>query len=337
MKKNNKINIGLFLIAIAITAYVSTRDFGGSTIEERAEDYDFVVEDTAAVTKIIISDKQPSDVELTRTSEGWIVDGDFAARPDAIEVLLETLHRMRLRNFPQKEAIPTILSRMGTYGKEVKVYKGEELIQHFIVGTDNPDQLGTYMMKVDGDQPYAVFIPGFNGYLSSRFFTRKDLWRDRTIFGTDNLDVRKVEMEYGIVPQEGFSILQNDNGELTVQDWNGASIEPFDAQHTRFFLGSLRTLKYEGMIVESDEVWAKQDSIRNSIPVFELSVTDKDGETKTLSAYHVPPEPDTFDDDGNPRRFDPDRFYAFTGDGRFVLVQTYGLENVLKTHEYFRR
>lgn len=337
MKKKSKVNLGLFLIAVAITAYISTRDFGTGSIDNTEESYNFSVEDTAAISRIEISSKEPDEVKLTRDGNRWLVNDKYPARQDAVEVLLETFYGLRLRYIPQDNAVDNILSRMASYGKEVKVYQGDELVQHFIVGTDNLDQLGTYMLKKDGEQPYAMDIPGFNGFLSSRFFTREDLWRDRTIFGTDNLNIRELTMEYGVVPQEGFRITQDENSSLAVFDDSGLPVDPFNAQHTRFYLGSIRTLKFEGAIIPTDEVWPKRDSVLNSLPVFELAVTDHENRTTTLKAFHVPADPDTYEDSGELMRWNPDRFYAFINDERFVLIQAYAFGNILKTKEYFQR
>lgn len=338
--KNKKqlINLTLGTIVLFLGIFLLTRNHSGkSTVDDDRAAYDMAIEDTASVTKIQIISKEPDEVVLTRESNGqWIVNGKFPARHDAVEVLLETFYGVRLRNYPQQSAVENIFRRMASYGKEVKVWSGDELIQDFIVGTDNLDQLGTYMMKKGGDQPFAMHIPGFNGYLSSRFFTREDLWKDRTIFGTDNLDIRTLEMEYGIVPEESFTITQNEESQLNVKDNNGLNIDPFQSQHTRFYLGSIRTLKYEGAILEDEGAYAMRDSIGNSIPVFTLTVTDKNGKTTSLRAHHVFAKPDTYDDKNQPLQWDPDHFYAFINDEQFVLIQTYAFENILKTKEYFR-
>ncbi len=339
MKKRSIINIGLLVILVAGVLYLTLNNrSSSSTLDNNDMDYDFSVQDTAAITRIVIISRNPDTAVLKRGSYGWTVqtdNGDEPARADAVDVLLETFHDIKLRNFPRKSAEQTILRRMAGYGKEVQVFQGDEMVRNFIVGTDNDDMLGTYMIKKNGTQPYSMHIPSFNGYLSSRFFTRVDQWRDRTIFGIADPQIRSVEMNYQVVPQEGYVIEQEADGSLSVYDDGGLAIEPFNSQHTRYLLASLRTLKYEGAIIETDVVWPKKDSIINSIPVFELEVTPFEGEKITLSAFHVPAEPDTYDDFGQLMQWDPDRFYAYISDGRFVLIQAYAFDNVLKTREYF--
>ncbi len=337
MKKKQLINIGLFGILIAGGLFLAFQDFDSkSTLRDDEMAYDMAIEDTASITKIVIATRNTQDTAtLERTDKGWIVNGQYPARKGAVDELLLTFHDMELRNFPQESAKQTIFSRMMGYGKSVRVYSGDEMVRDIIIGTDQNDLLGTYMMKRSSSTPVAMHIPKLNGYLSSRFFVREYLWRDRTIFGWEDEDISEVIMEYGVIPGESYRIEQTEDNKLIVHDASDLVIEEYDAQHTRYLLNSIRTLQYEGSIIEGEKAYAKMDSITSTIPVFELTVKRFDGEEKTISAYHVPAAPDTYDDLGNPMQFDPDRFYAKISDGRFVLIQEYAFSNVLKTREYF--
>ena len=55
-------------------------------------------------------------------------------------------------------------------------------IKTIYIGGETADQLGTYMMISGAKEPYIVHIPGFNGYLSSRFLCKKEAWRSKKIF-----------------------------------------------------------------------------------------------------------------------------------------------------------
>ena len=107
----------------------------------------------------MIRDKKPSQVLLERSSQGWLVNGVFPVRKDAIEVLLETLGNVTLKNFVAKSAVPAVNQRMDVYGKWVEVYSGDKLVKNYIVGTETPDMLGTYYRMVDSQLPFSVYIP----------------------------------------------------------------------------------------------------------------------------------------------------------------------------------
>lgn len=336
MKKKQLINLIIFAILVAGGIFLAFQDFdSSSTLGDDELAYDMAIEDTAAVTKFVIINREPDTAILERTNNGWIVNGKYPARQGSVDEVLRTLHLMELRNFPTEAARETVLRRMAGYGRTLQVYVGDELVRDIIIGTQQNDGLGTWMMKRNARTPVAMHVPSENAFLESRFFAREDLWRNRIIFGWPDTEIAEMTMDYQLVPQEGYRIVQTEDSKLAVYDDANIPIEPFDSQHARYLLGSLRTLRYEGAIIETDEAFAKQDSIINSVPVFEMTLKNFDGETKKLSAFHVPAAPDEYDDMGNPRKYDVDRFYAKISDGRFVLIQTYAFENVLKTREYF--
>jgi len=316
--------IGALLVWLLWSEYQTEQALDDSEL------YNFSIADTSAITKFVIWDKSPDTVVLERQADHWLVNGKHHARPDAIEVLLETMYRIRLRNFPQSTAQETILRAMGAYGKHVDVYQGGTLAKSFTVGTETPDMLGTYMLRDGFDTPVATHLPGFNGYLSSRFFIREDLWRTREIFPSKN-PIASVSLVYPDTAVMEIK-LQEDTYQLVGN--NGESMRADDMASQALFK-AIQQVQYEGMIIPSDLVFPKKDSIASSIPVAFVSVEYQNGQRADMRLYHVPGGPDILDGEGNPQEWDPDRFYALLSDGRFVLTQRYGLQHVLKSFRAF--
>ena len=292
--------------------------------------YDFAVSDTAAVTRIVIWDKSPDTATLERKGVQWMVNGQYIARHDAIEVILETLYRVRLRNFPQAAAQQTILSAMATYGKRVEVYQGDALVKSFIVGTETPDMLGTYMLMDGYDTPVATYLPGFNGYLSSRFFLREDLWRTRELWPNPT-EMSAITLVY---PDSTFLEVQRNGAQFRLVGGSGSGMTA-DPMASQALYKAVQQAQYEGMIIPSDLVLRKKDSIAATQPVAIVTVHYADGENAEMRLFHVPGGPDILDENGQPEQWDPDRFYALMSDGRFVLAQRYGLQHVLKSFRAF--
>ena len=94
---------------------------------------------------------------------------------------------------------------------------------------------------------------------------------------------------------------------------------------------AIQSAKYEGMIIPSDKVWHKLDSIGKTRPAILIEVSYGDGSQASMSCYHVPGGEDIIAADGTILEHDPDRFYALLSDGRSALVQRYGLQHLLKT------
>jgi hypothetical protein len=264
-------------------------------------------------------------------------------RQDAIEVLLETLSKVTLKHFVQQSAVEQVNQRMEVYGRWVEVYAGDQLIKKYTVGTETPDMLGTYYKMAGSDLPFAVYIQGFNGYLTTRFFTEENLWRDRTIFGLAPKDIKAVEMALPAIPGDGWMITRKDLQQGTLvepaneaESWSlvGGEFEPLPVANSLELLtvvGSIETLKYEGAIIPSDNIWEKKDSIFSAIPAFELYVHKADNDILKVRAFWKRPDREQLDAEGVPHQWDPDRFYAELPDGRMVLIQRYGWRNLLKT------
>ena len=326
-----KLKTTYVLIALAVIAILGLilREVASQNSFDK-ELYNFAVSDTAAVTKLVIWDKSPDTVTLERKGQQWLVNGAYIARPDAIEVLLETLYRIRLRNFPQAAAQETILSAMATYGKRVEVYQGSELVKAFTVGTETPDMLGTYMLRDGYETPVATYMPGFNGYLSSRFFLREDLWRTREIWPSPE-EIAAVSLSFSDTVQ--FEV-QRSGSQFKLVNGSGMAMEA-DPMAGQALYKAIQSAQYEGMIIPSDIAFGKLDSIQASTPVAHVVVTYVDGNSADMRLYHVPGGPDILDENGAPQQWDPDRFYAVLSDGRFVLTQRYGLQHVLKSFRAF--
>ena len=113
---------------------------------ELSEETCLGIEDTASVDRIVISNKVPQRVKLYRNKQAF---GNSMEDPFAhmVEVLMETLKRMTMRNFVPENSREEIIRWMATYGKEVEVFQGDECVAHFYVGTDTQDQLAPTCSK----------------------------------------------------------------------------------------------------------------------------------------------------------------------------------------------
>ncbi len=334
MKRTTLLYAALIIVLAAVSVWLMKETDEESTLKDLREEYRFYVEDTAAVDQIILYDKTPSRVELTRTANGWMVDGQYPAREDAVETLLLTLNRMQMRNFIPDRMQETVIKRMSVYGKTVEIYANGKLIRTIIVGTDTPDEMGTYMMIKGANAPYAVHIPGFNGFLSTRFFTEPWLWYKRIITDFNPADIQKVSMVYPDSAINSFTLEaeSGDNFRLTSEAFpNGIRVAPARAKQ---FLVAAASMRYEGAIIPSDAIFARKDSLLASSPVFNLTVETAD-ETVNLKAFRIKGPAESIDPDTEAPEFDPDRLHAIVNDDRMILVQYYGLRRVLVTPEYF--
>lgn len=330
---NKKTRIVLLITVLALAGiYLYTNQSGSE--ERKSYDYSFHIEDTASIHRIYIKDKSPNEVNLVRENGTWMIKGYGEARTVAVNTLLKTFYKMRLKNFVAESMKPTVLNRLAAHGIEVKLFdKSGNVLRHFFVGTPTMDEMGSYMMNKGGDAPYSVFIPGFNGNLTTRFFADPILWRKRIIWGYDNLEIHKVRVRYSSSPENSFEVIRNtDNKYKLTRLIDKQEFTP-DSIQAGLFYAAFSNIQYQGAIIPTDGIWAKQDSLKASSPAIDIYVENYDGDWRMLTAYHVIAADDTEDLDGNPLDYDPDMLHAFIttsdGDEMMVLAQYFGLQLAL--------
>ncbi len=139
---------------------------------------DFALEDTASVTKLFLADKNNRSITLEKQKPGiWRLNNKFFARNDAVNLLLETMKRVEVKSPVGKNAKDVIIKALAAAGVKIEAYNKDKLVKLYYVGSETQDMLGTYMLLADpitlenSSVPYITYIPGFDGYLTPRFFT----------------------------------------------------------------------------------------------------------------------------------------------------------------------
>ena len=332
MKNKNGIYALILLILAALVVWFTYFKNENTT---RPQLYDFSIKDTASIDRIIIQNKRPQKTVLTKNQEGWLVNDSYPVRPDAMRTILETLYRQEMRTFTPEAAKERIVNMMSTQGTEVIVEgDGKEMI-HFFVGGNAPDMLGTYMMIKGSDGPYAVHIPGFNGFLSSRYFSDPVQWRDRTLVSAAASKITEVTLVYTNAPESSFKIQRSDDGKVQVTNPNSNEPIAFNEDAVLGYLEEFKRVYFEGVISPEDRIWPKRDSIILSVPVFTLRVDQKDGKTWKIEAFNKSALAGEVDAQGNTLQYDRDRYYALLNDTDFILIQNYALRKILRSSAYF--
>lgn len=333
--KKNLVYLIVFLVLLALAGWLFTESSGSSTLTG-PENYAFAVKDTADIQKIIISDKSPKKVEISRDGSRWLLNGEYPVRNDAIEILLETLYRMEMRNFLPQRLIPEVEKQLSALGKRVEIYQNGELAKVLYVGLPTSDEVGTYMKVEGGDAPYAVHIPGFNGFLNTRFIVDDHLWRSRELMRINPRNIKELSVLFPDSLDQSFTINVFSPDSLYIQRASDNKVIKDASQiKARLVLSAMKKLSYEGEIVATDPIYSRRDSLLSAVPVFKVSVKDIDGKVQSFSGYKIKAAPETIDFDDPKTFYDPDRLHGFINDERMILLQYYALRNIIKPLAYY--
>jgi len=336
MFRKNKVLIIATLILGVATVWLIMQNGSGTVREELR---DFAVADTASVTKIFLADRAGKTIELEREGNRWRLNKKYYARRDAIKILLETLKNVSVRSMIPKSAYNTIIKQLSTGGIKCEVYmKGKEKPDKVIyVGSETQDSKGTYMMLENSSVPFVTEIPGFDGYLTPRFFLNEAEWRDKTVFDFAYGDIRSIQAVYHPDSIRSFKIDFNSEKDFTVSSpVTGQKLQP-DTATVVNYLSQFSYLNFEffDFMLKQNQ----KDSMLRIPPVCTFSITDRKGKETKAKFYNIQVNPFTIagtDTTGERSKYDVDRLYAFiNNDKELVGVQVFAFGKIFKSLQDF--
>ena len=350
MKKNNKNKTTLIIAAVVLVA-IAGIIFGNWMYHRslRDESDAFRVIDTASITKVFLADKLDRTTLLERKGDYWSLNTDYKAHPKTINQLLYTLNKMRIRMPVSVASHNNIITQMASRSTKVEIYQmvprinlfnkvklfyHEKRTKVFYVGESTMDNNGTFMLSEGDDQAYIVFIPGFRGYISTRFSANPDDWRDHTIFHESLADIQSLTIEFGDDPLRSFRVDNTGKHQYQLTRLGDNQVLPMDTLKVINLLSSFNDVRFEAIINNN---YSQQyiDSVKNSQFLHRITLVNKEGETMSMKTYtkrvqrilEIPEED---------HAFDVDRMYAFVNDDRdFVLVQYYNFDKLLNDVSYY--
>jgi hypothetical protein len=335
MKKQNLIFLAA-LVIILVTVYMLT-NHPFSTIKPELKD--FALKNPEKVTKIFLTRKGSSNILLEKNAQGkWILNGKSEAWEPRIELLLfKTMPRLDVKSPVPDIIYNRVINQMALNAVKAEFYEGNKKVKCIYVGDNTADELGTYMYIEGSDKPFVVHIPGFNGFLSSRFTLDEKDWKTRTIVSVTPPEVLELRMDYISDPVESFAIIreQNDSLHLIGPRLDGKNIPPAVVTS---YVNQFRSLSMEGFPNTYSQRYV--DSLLSTPALCRIFIVKKDRSTKEVLIYPKPTtdENTIYDKNGNVISSDPERYYAFIDRERTpVIIQKGVFEKVIIKASQFEK
>lgn len=280
--KKNTIYILVLLVLLALAYYVYTTKGSKSSISDRLKD--FAVEDTSSIDKIIISNKNGSVLKLVKTDGVWMANDSIKARKDIIRTLLETIKRVSIKSPVNKAMKDNVMKQLATGAVQVEIFVDGDLEKKYYVGGATQDGLGTFFLLDNSDEPMITHIPGFDGYLTVRYNSNAEVWRDREVFRyyPQNIDI--ISIEYPNLNKESFNLrisgkdyisLTNKAGDTATNNING--------EYLRNYLINYTDVQYENIANPKKIKLGELLLPENLICI--ITVFDKSGKSKKVELF----------------------------------------------------
>ena len=342
MSSKNKIAIFLFVLVASLAVWLYLHNSKGTI---RKELYDFAVEDTSSINKIYMVNMAGKEVTLEKTKPGyWEVNKKFKARADAIKNLLVTIKDMRVRQPVAKSALENISKQLAARSLKVEIYQNDKLVKMYYVGDDTQDGLGTFMLLSDPETaenstiPFVMSIPGFNGFLSVRYFADAEEWREKTIFSFYPDQIESVSVKFVRSPDSSFTFSLSEKTQISLADNKGNNIADYDTLKAKRYLMYFSNIQYEHL--SNDMRKSLQDSIFAKAPIHIIELKDREGKVHAMKTFSKPSDnPDQVDAaTGKTYAEDTERMYALiNNDKDIAVIQYFALGKLFHTLSYFKK
>jgi len=329
-----------YLLALAALAAAAIFLQRSSSEGELSSDWwsQFAVEDSSSIDRIRIADVQGRVADLTRQDGHplglWRINGLYYARKDATDLLLKTALRTRVRQPVTAAANAGVLKMIATAGKRVDFFeRGQsEPVKTWFIGTPTQSHSGTHMLLELSDEgrapvPFVTHMEGFTGFLSTRFFTDELDWRYTGIYNQPLSNIASITaIPHNDQGRAARIELPADGGTPNVQSLDGSKLACSQTAIEEV------VLRFEKVHIEtwmSHLTEAGEDSVKQSVPAWDITVAYRDGELRNLQLFWKPKIQEIPDGYGNILRFDNSRMFGGYK-GELALVQTFVFDPILK-------
>jgi hypothetical protein len=330
-------NLRLFYLLLLLTALVAGANWytsrnSGNLAEDEA--VAFAVDDTASISRIFIADRDGGVADLERIpgERYWLLNGEHWARKDAVDLLLKTFLRARVKAPVPLAQREQVVNMLAARGKKVEVYgDGPDPIKTWYIGTPTADHTGTHMVletsRGKSKDPYVVHMEGFTGFLSTRFFTDEREWRYTGVFDFPGRALQRVEVESHDPAYPSYAVEVASDGALSVWGDSGKRLALVDTlawkdQFLRFRKVHLETYNHH----LDSAGWLRMDTASAAFTMRAWGRGSLD--PVSIELLWKDPIEDLYDENGELMPHDGARMYArFRGE--VVLVQRFVFDPLL--------
>lgn len=347
MKKNrNSLIVLTVLLVIAAVLILNNR---GADFNKK--DNQFAISDTSSVTRFFLADKNNNSVKLVRTTGNkWLLNDKFDVNPSMVEIMLSTFCSIDVKAPVAKSTRNTVIRllaarsvkteiyqkvyRINLFGL-IKLFPHEKHTRTYYVGDVTRDNSGTFMLMEGADDPYVVGIPGFRGFVASRYSALESDWRSHAVFSSRVPDISSLSVVFNETPAKSFKITNINNEVFKLESLlDGRIIDKFDTTRVVQFLGKFKILNCESIL--DDMPKTKFDSINAVLPTYEITLTTKLGKSQKLKAWKRKADPGQVDLLGDPVYWDIERMYGLVDNSDYMVsLQYFVFNDALVPLQYF--
>ena len=209
MKKKGLI-LALFIILLACLSWfaLNLKDNQGAS-DARA--FNFKIEDTTTVSKIIITDAFGQQFTLVKKNNSWTdLKGGCVAQTN-VSLILEALHKIEFKGYLPQKSEKRFTELMASSHIKVEIFQDGEWTKTWYMGPASPDHYGQIMLLETANEgksasPVMMKLAGMNGLIDPRFFADARQWACTEIMALQIEDIKSVKAKFYDEPYRSFEL-----------------------------------------------------------------------------------------------------------------------------------
>ncbi|MES2800540.1 MAG: hypothetical protein V4638_11030 [Bacteroidota bacterium] len=335
MNKKRIISLVLAILIIGGLGYYAAKlvRTSGKSIPDLIE---FAIEDTASVTKIVISDPHGMKMELLREGTTWTDGAGDCIQQQSVHFILEAIKKIEFKGYIPDNAQKNMLNLMSAQSTKVEIYTNGSWAKTWYIGPSSQDHYGQIMLLDDAaigksSTPVMMKIKDMSGIIEPRFFADKRKWICTNIFALGIDQISKVDLKFYDDPERSFTVINNNNHFEVLQQ--GKKIAFQDTSMVFRYLHNFKKIHFDLPNYELDEKGVA--AMKKSQPFATLTLTEKNGKTKKLRMFRIDSEIQQINEMGIDMLKDANKFWCELPSGEMVKCQYFVFNPLLLGHIYF--
>lgn len=294
-------------------------------------DIDFDLEDHDRIVEVTISG-DGEEVVLTRENGLWMLNSQFEARDKAVEMLLQTLARLRVHSPAPLAQTDAIMKSLSNEALQIDIDLGRRTRRYFVFseGGESP----TYMLRDGSSRPYRIEVLGYDGNVASLFVPDEGFWRTNMLFNIRLIDIAEVRVKHREDQEGSFILRQTPQNEYALFSFPEEELmEGLSDSLAIRYLANFFYVPYERMAGRHERTVL--DSLLRSEYDHMIKVTPHEGTVTEVYFHRIVTEAGDEEDQVSHDLF---RLYALINDkSDLVIVPYHSVDLLLRNSSYFFR
>lgn len=331
----------LLLFLGGVTWWLTGGGGGSNNTIGPKSNLDFAVDQIEEVSKIFITDRSGKEPILLERTSGttWLLNGAYTPRRSAVDLVLDMVANLQVRNRPTQEAMPTIIESLAADGITVEVYgEKDRLLRKYVIGGVTKDNDANFVIMEGSNEPFVCNIRHFVGNIRGRLEKPGfDDWRDLAIFDLEPDRISSVSVEYPKQRDKSFIIRRESRSSFSVAPYYDLTFKPevsaTNQSVAEAWLEYFDRIPGEAFLND----FQYKDRIQKMIPFAVVTVTTDSGKMREARFFPVM-EYDPIDDEFY--LIENEAFYRYWvsfDNGDFMLVQMPQVKEIFRSYSTFAK